>query len=149
MTKVSWKACCSRISQKLKKKKRKKKKERENVILKYGVESQNSPLPLFYCSEPALPAVRLGGNETRPLVAASDRFQSPPMLCPSQITIHFWLPRFSSVWIQNTVWESLTSAMFLSSVCSQHDFHEQHIVVYHDGYSMQRGMQIMIFVGSQ
>lgn len=79
------------------------------------LESQNSPLPLFYCSEPAQPAVRLGGRETRPLVAASDRFQSPTMLCPSQITIHFWLLCFSSVWIQKAVWGSLTNAMFLCS----------------------------------
>lgn len=76
-------SCCSRISQKQRKEKRKKRH------VKNGTESQNSPLPLFYCSEPALPVVRLGGRETRPLVAASDRFQSPPMLCPSQITIHF------------------------------------------------------------
>lgn len=101
MTETSQKACWSR-------KKTKKKKTRH---VKNGFESQNSQLPLFYCSEPALPAVRLGGRETRPLVAAWDWFQSPSVLCPSQITIHFWLPRFSSVWIQKALWGSLTNTM--------------------------------------
>lgn len=88
--------------------------------VKNGFQSQNSALPLFYSSEPALPAVRLGGRETRPLVAASDRFQSPTMLCPSQITIHFWLPCFSSVWIQKAMRGSFTtpcsSAVFFPDV---------------------------------
>lgn len=95
--------------------KRRKQKQNKKRHVKNGLESQNSPLPLFYCSEPALTAaVRLGGRETRPLVAATDRFQSPSMLCPSQITIHFKLPCFSSVWIQKAVWGSLTNV--LSSV---------------------------------
>lgn len=88
-----------------------KKKTKKTRHVKNGFESQNSQLPLFYCSEPALPAVRLGGRETRPLVAAWDWFQSPSVLCPSQITIHFWLPRFSSVWIQKALWGSLTNTM--------------------------------------
>lgn len=77
-----------------------KKNMQKTVKVKNGAASQNSPLPVFYCGEPALTAVRLGGRETRPLVAASDRFQSPSVLCPSQITIHFWLPSFSSIWMQ-------------------------------------------------
>lgn len=71
------------------KKKKKEKRKKKKLCAKNAVESQNSPLPLFYCSEPALLAVRLGGRETRPFVAATDRFQSAPVLCPSQITIHF------------------------------------------------------------
>lgn len=67
----------------------KKEEGKKSLHVKKAVESQNSPLPLFYCSEPAVLAVRLGGRETRPLVAATDRFQSAPVLCPSQITIHF------------------------------------------------------------
>lgn len=46
-------------------------KGKKMLMLKMA-SSQNSPLPLLRCSGLALPAVRLGGRETRPLVAPSD-----------------------------------------------------------------------------